>query len=94
MEMLDGSLIDRGENHLWESAADRIEGEMHGGRCQVHAAILSPARQYLAVCSEVRTLLGMRAHQVGAVYCIADDALVGRLAVGKRGRNGWIESAP
>jgi hypothetical protein len=35
-------------------------------------------------------MLGFRVHQVGAVYDLNDDALVGRLAEGKRDARGWV----
>jgi hypothetical protein len=91
VEILDGIEHSENETQRWDTAANRIAVEMHGGRCRVEAATLSPARQHLAVCAEVRTFLGIKARQVGAVYDIAGDAVVGRLAVGKRGRHGWIE---
>jgi hypothetical protein len=94
VEILDGIGHAENETQRWDSAANRIAVEMHGGRCRVEAATLSPARQHLAVCAEVRTFLGIKARQVGAVYDIAGDAVVGRLAVGKRGRHGWIERRP
>jgi hypothetical protein len=36
--------------------------------------------------AESKTLLGFRVHQVGAVYDLIDDMIIGRLAEGSRGR--------
>jgi hypothetical protein len=35
-------------------------------------------------------MLGLRVHQVGAVYDLVDDAFVGRLAEGKRNGSSWV----
>jgi hypothetical protein len=35
-------------------------------------------------------MLGFRVQQVGAVYDLVDDAIVGRLAQGKRNGSAWI----
>ena len=62
-----------------------------GGRCKVEAAVLSPDKQHLAICSEVRTLLGFRVRHVGLMYSIGELSLVGRLAQGRRAGSGWSE---
>jgi hypothetical protein len=56
-------------------------------KLKVEAAVLSPARQHLATCSEIRTLLGTRVRQAGAVYDIADHSIVGHIAKGKRAKD-------
>jgi len=58
----------------------------------VEAAVLSPDRQHLAVCSEVRTLLGFRVRQAGFVYSIRDRSIVGRIAQGRRASKEWLEA--
>jgi hypothetical protein len=78
---------------LWDSAASTIATLQKPGKCKVEAAALSPSKRHLAVCCEIRTLLGLRAHQVGAIYDLEDMAPVGRLASGKRGSGGWAERA-
>lgn len=89
-EMLDGVRRTADGATSWETAASRIAASLKSGKCRIEAATLSPARQHLAICSEVRTLRGMRVQQVGAIFVIADKSVIGRLATGKRGRNGWI----
>ena len=53
----------------------------------------SPDKRHLAICSEVRTLLGLRVHQAGLLYSMEDGAIVGRIAIGKRTGKGWIGAA-
>ena len=52
--------------------------------------MVSPSKQRIASCSEWKTLLGFRVQQVGAIYDLAGNALIGRLAEGKRGADGWV----
>jgi SNF2-related domain/Helicase conserved C-terminal domain len=88
-EMLDGMRRTADEAQLWDSVAPRVTAAVKGAKCRVEAAALSPTKMHLATCSEARTLMGIRVRQVGAVYNLNDTAIVGRLAVGKRGPGGW-----
>jgi len=90
-EMLDGVRRSADEAPRWENIAGRVTAALKGGKCKVEAAALSPAKQHLATCAEVSTFLGMRVQQVGAVYVLADNAVIGRIATGKRGPKGWME---
>ncbi len=90
-EMLDGVRRTTDETDLWDDAATRIEAAVKSGKCRVEAAIISPTKQYLATCSQVRAFLGLRTHQVGAVYDLADGAIIGLIAVGKRSANSWTQ---
>jgi hypothetical protein len=60
------------------------------GRCRVETAHVSPDKRHVAICSEVRTLLGLRVRQAGLLYSIEDGSIVGRIALGKRTAKGWI----
>jgi hypothetical protein len=74
----------------WEDIASKASTALRGSRCRVETAHVSP---HLAVCSEVRTMLGFRVHQAGMLYSVEDAAIVGRIAMGKRTAKGWIGSA-
>jgi superfamily II DNA or RNA helicase len=77
----------------WEDIASKASIELRGRRCRVETARVSPDKRHLAICSEVRTLLGLRVHQAGLLYSIEDDSIVGRIAMGKRTPNGWMSAA-
>jgi hypothetical protein len=47
----------------------------------------------LAVCAEVKRVLGIRVYHAGAVYDLADQSLFGRIAEGRRGGNRWANSS-
>ncbi len=92
VDLLNGIRRTADEAKLWEVVATRITEMLGKGRCRVESAVLSPNRQRLAVCSEVRTLLGLRVHHVGLVYAIDDRSVVGRAAQGRRTSEGWVEN--
>jgi hypothetical protein len=76
---------------MWNSAANTV-GTLHkAGKCRVEAGVLSPAKTHLAICCEVKTLLGLRTNYLGAIYDIARHTVVGQIVSGKRSSNGWIE---
>jgi len=91
-ELLDGVKRSADESHLWDAVAARAEEAIERGRCRVETADLSPDGQHLAVCAEVRTLLGLRRHKAGFVFCIGDNSIVGRVALGRRTSGGWVEA--
>jgi superfamily II DNA or RNA helicase len=77
----------------WDEIASKASSALRGSRCRVETAHVSPDKRHLAICSEVRTLLGLRVHQAGLLYSIEDGSIVGRVAMGKRTPNGWIGAA-
>jgi hypothetical protein len=80
--------------HLWERIATKASNALQGKRCRIESARLSVDRRYLAVCCEIRTLLGLRLHYAGLLYSIDDTSIVGRIALGKRTPKGWTEISP
>jgi hypothetical protein len=90
VEMLDGVRHNADQDAIWGKIAQRIAHVLKGGTCRIEAATLSPSKQRLATCAENKTLLGLRVHQVGAVYDLVGDAIIGRLAQGKRNGSSWI----
>jgi hypothetical protein len=77
----------------WEDIASKASTALRGSRCRVETAHVSPDKRHLAICSEVRTLLGLRVHQAGMLYSFEDRSIVGRIAIGKRTPKGWIGAA-
>jgi superfamily II DNA or RNA helicase len=89
VEMLDGVRRTADEGQIWNDVATRVSSALKGKRCRVEAAILSPARRHLATCAEVRSMLGMRVRQAGAIYNLADHSIVGHITEGSRGSRRW-----
>lgn len=73
----------------WDDVTSKASTTL-GSRCRVETAHVSPDKRHLAICSEVRTLLGLRIQQAGLLYSINDALIVGRIAIGKRTAKGWI----
>lgn len=76
---------------VWDAVTTKASVVIGKGRCRIEAAVLSPDKQHLAVCLEVRTLLGLRVHQVGLLYSLGDHSVVGRAVHGRRTSEGWSE---
>jgi hypothetical protein len=74
----------------WDDIDSKTSTALRGSRCRVETARVSPDERHLAICSEVRTLLGFRVHQAGLIYSIDDESIVGRIAMGKRTSKGWV----
>ncbi len=91
VDLLNGIKRTADEPQLWDAVTTKASAVLGKGRCRVEAAVLSPDKQHLAVCLEVRTLLGFRVHQAGLVYSIGDHSVVGRAAQGRRTGKGWSE---
>ncbi len=77
----------------WDEIASKASSALRGSRCRVETAHVSPDKRHLAICSEVRTLLGLRVHQAGLLYSVEDESIVGHIAMGKRTSKGWIGAA-
>jgi superfamily II DNA or RNA helicase len=82
------------QQHLREVIATKVSNALQGKRCKIESARSSVDQRYLAVCSEIRTLLGLRLHYAGFLYSIEDASIVGRIALGKRTPKGWTELSP
>lgn len=91
VDLLNGIKRTADEPQMWDAVATKVAAALGNGRCRVEAAVLSPDRRHLAVCSEVRTLLGFRVRQAGLVYSIGDYSVVGRATQGRRTSEGWSE---
>ena len=92
-EMLDGMRRTADEDQLWNEVAARVSSTLKGKKCRIEAAVLSPARQHLATCSEIKTFLGMKVRQAGAIFDLSDRSIVGRVIEGKRDVNRWKADA-
>lgn len=89
--LLDGIKRTSDESHLWDTVATKVSAALGGSRCRVEATLLSPGRKHLAVCSEVRTMLGFRVRNAGFVYSICDNSIIGRVTQSRRTTEGWSE---
>ena len=89
MDLLNGISRTADERHLWWAVTTKIRSTLGNAQYQVEAAVLSPEKQRLAICFEVRTWLGFRVHHIGLVYDIGSQSVIGRVARGRRTSGGW-----
>lgn len=92
-EMLDGTLRPAEGSQAWPQAAQHLAAQL-GGTCRIDAAALSPTGKYLAVCCEVRTLLGLRVQWAGALVDATTGQASGRMTLGKRANGRWAAKSP
>lgn len=90
-EILDGVRRNAEEAHVWSNVSERVANAIGGGKCIIEAAVRSPSGRHLAACSQVKTMMGLRVHHVGAIFELSTNSIVGRVSSGKRSRNKWIE---
>ncbi|MBY0560125.1 DEAD/DEAH box helicase [Hyphomicrobium sp.] len=88
VEMLNGTRRAVDQPQLWPEL-EQLVSKVAEGNCTIESVQASPDKQQLAVCAEQKKLLGFRVRHIGFLYSIADRAIIGRLAVGKRAQNGW-----
>lgn len=93
IDLLDGNRRTEDEPQKWATIAKKMEVALGKGRCRIVAASLSPDMLHLAVCAEVRTLLGFQRKYSGAVYSLNDNSIVGRVALGRRTSAGWLDDS-
>lgn len=89
VELLNSIMRNADESKIWSTVSTKLSAALGGARCRVEAAILSPDQKHIAVCSEVRTLLGFRVRQAGFVYAIGEHSIIGRVVQGRRTSEGW-----
>lgn len=91
VDLLNGIRRNTEEPQLWDLVTAKVAAAIGKGRCGVESAILSPDRKHLAVCAEIRTLLGFRVRQAGLVYTVGEQSISGRVVQGQRTSAGWSE---
>jgi hypothetical protein len=90
-ELLDGMRRNADAIGSWDDVAAKASASLDGSKCQVESAIISPDEKHLAVCVELRTLMGLRKRHAGFVYEIDSASIVGRIVQGRRSKYGWEE---
>lgn len=88
-EMLNATRKAADQTPLWPAIGQLAASD---GRCTVESAQQSPDGQKLAACVEQKKLLGLRMRYLGFVYSVAERAIIGKVATGKRGENSKWDS--
>jgi hypothetical protein len=89
-DLLNGIRRTTDRQDLWPSISVLASRTVEA-RSEVQTAILSASGEYLAVCLEAKNWLGLRTRQSGLLYAIRNSEAVGRIVLGKRGDQGWVQ---
>ena len=89
VDILGGESRAADETPRWNEISIKLSAELPGAQGTLEAAVLSPDRGCLAICSKAKTLLGLRVQHIGAVYWLGEATFIGRIVRGKRGSRGW-----
>lgn len=81
-----------GQEH-WAAIAAKVSDALDISRVRVESTKIAADGSHLAVCCEVKKFLGLQVQHVGLVFSTRDQAIVGRIAVGKRSAAGWTPSS-
>lgn len=91
VDILGGTKRSADSEEQWDEIAEKISVAMKRETCRITTAVLSPSGGCLAVCAEIKEILGFRVRHVGAVYSLREREIIGRVVRGKRSARGWIE---
>ncbi len=64
---------------------------LNGQKCRIVSGAISPTKNALAVCAEIKTLLGLKTNYLGFVFSPHKREIIGKIAQGKRTKRGWFE---
>lgn len=89
-ELLAGTRRTTDAHDRWDGLHPSVAGALKTSKCNIEAGKLSPDGRNLALAVEVRSMFGLRTHHAGMLYSLADNAILGHIAVVKRdGRGGF-----
>ncbi|MBI3126531.1 MAG: DEAD/DEAH box helicase [Candidatus Tectomicrobia bacterium] len=91
VELLSGIRRTADATNIWDDMAAKIGTILGKNRCRIEATVYSPGKRHLAVCCEVRTLLGFKIQHSGFIYAIEDKSIIGNVVLGKRTSKGWSD---
>jgi superfamily II DNA or RNA helicase len=73
---------------MWDAIAVSITRALKNQKCRIYAAQLSPDRRRLALCGEIKSLLGLRTRIAGVLLSLDHRSVVGRVVTAKRDPKG------
>jgi hypothetical protein len=73
---------------ILEAALSKVLG---GQKCRMISGAISPTKSAMAVCAEAKSYLGLKTNYVGCVFLPDIRDVVGKVAIGKRTKQGWFQ---
>lgn len=83
-ELLNGTRRSADASERWQEIRVKAVSTGNIGKCRVEAAALSPDGRSVAVCAEIKSLLGLRTRYAGMLYSLEQNAIIGRVVIVKR----------
>jgi hypothetical protein len=65
---------------------------LDGRKCRMVSGAMSPTKAAMAICAQVKSYLGLRTNYVGGVFAPSTGEVIGKVVVGKRTKQGWLET--
>jgi hypothetical protein len=72
---------------ILEAAAGRKLG---GVKCEIASGAISPTKHAVAVCAMSKKMFGLKTIYFGFVFSPGTEEIVGRVAQGRRLKDGWV----
>jgi hypothetical protein len=91
-EMLDGTRRAADAAETWPAVVP-LANAATKGKCTIESAQSSPNAGAVAVCAQVKTLLGFKVRHAGFVYIPTERSILGRVAIGRRNDGRWVPDA-
>jgi superfamily II DNA or RNA helicase len=87
-------------NDTWGAATDEkfpileavVSRALEGRKCRIVSGVISPTKSAMAICAEVKSYMGLKTNYVGCVFSPTSRNVIGKVAMGKRTKQGWFES--
>jgi hypothetical protein len=89
LEQLKGHLRTVDHPTTWHTIESLLSHAVGTTRNQIQSSELSPSGNHLAICAEIRTMLGMRKYFAGFIYSISKKSIIGKVTQGKRIQEMW-----
>lgn len=90
--LLDGISHKSDEKDTWSSIVTKTTEILGNRKNEIESTELSLDGELLAICMQVRTMLGLKMRHAGFIYSKKDNIVLGRIGRGKREVNGWIQT--
>lgn len=88
-------------NDVTATAGDRefpvleaaLSGVLEGRKSRIVSGAISQAGSAMAICAELKSYFGLKKSYVGCVFSPKTRSIMGKVAIGKRTKQGWLESS-
>ena len=71
---------------------DALSRKMNGAKSHIISGAISPTGNALAICADLKVMLGLKTNYLGFVFLPRDREIIGRVAQGRRAKGEWIQN--